>query len=82
MFIYSISGRKIGDTFAQALGEGLKHMSHEVVELSDNRLTQTGSIELIKNLKPSVKKLDLSENIIGGGAATILGNYVKNSAIE
>ena len=67
----------MGNSYALALSKGLKHMAHERILLADNRLTESGSLALIRKLKPALKHLDLSENLLGPGAARELGEFVK-----
>ncbi|MDR3547221.1 MAG: hypothetical protein P4M11_02905 [Candidatus Pacebacteria bacterium] len=70
----------MGNSFAKALSKGLKFLSHEVVKLSDNRLTEEGTLALIRQLKPSVKYLDLSYNVFGAVTARELGDFIKSRA--
>ena len=72
----------MGDFYAKALSKGLQHMAPEIVNVSDNRLTEKGSLALISKLKPSIKFLDLSENVIGSGGAGQLGTYIKQKATK
>jgi hypothetical protein len=71
----------MGDFYAKALSKGLQHMAPEVVNFSDNRLSEQGSLAIIKKLKPSIKYLDLSENVIAGGAGQ-LASYMKQKAVK
>lgn len=72
----------MGNNFAKALSKGMKCLSHEIVNLSDNRLTQEGSLSVILELKPSLKYLDLSNNILGASVAKVLGDFIKRQAIK
>ncbi len=74
------SSYKMGDTYARALAEGMQHMNNEVVNLSDNRLTATGTMALISKIQPSTKYLDLSENVIGKDGAAQLGDCIRQNA--
>ena len=76
------SSYKMGDVYAKALSKGLAHISSEAVNLCDNRLTEKGSLSLIATLKPVVRFLDLSYNIIGPRVAIKLGEYGKFKAIR
>ncbi len=71
----------MGNEYAQALSKGLKHMSPEVVRLSDNRLTPHGSFALVSKLKAGLKHLDLSHNVIGNLAIQKLADFIKTKAI-
>eukprot|EP00831_Metopus_contortus_P064510 TRINITY_DN57734_c0_g1_i1.p1 TRINITY_DN57734_c0_g1~~TRINITY_DN57734_c0_g1_i1.p1 ORF type:complete len:512 (+),score=72.03 TRINITY_DN57734_c0_g1_i1:91-1626(+) len=73
---------KMGDKFAKAFGHGLRHMMPEVLNISDNRLSKEGSEYIIKNLKPSIKLLNLSDNIIGSRGAALLGDFIKQKAMH
>ncbi len=70
----------MGDSYAQALGEGMRLMNHEVVNMGDNRLTAVGTLAIINRLKPTMKYLDLSENIIGKDGAAQLGECIRQKA--
>ena len=72
----------MGNMYARAVSKGLKLMNHEVVKLSDNRLTQDGTMLLIKRLKTTIKHLDLSHNIVGGPPAKELGEFMKYKAVR
>ena len=72
----------MGNSYALALSKGLKHMVHERVLLSNNRLTPNGSLALIRKLKPAIKQIDLSENVLGPTAARELGEFIKSKAIK
>ena len=72
----------MGDSYARALSKGLKLLAHEVVKLSDNRLSEKGTLALVKQLKSSIKYLDLSYNIIGNACAKRLGDFIKTRAIS
>ena len=70
----------MGNFYARALSKGLKLLTHEVVKLSDNRLTEQGTLALIRELKPSIKYLDLSYNVIGYTTTHELADFLKTRA--
>ena len=72
----------MGNVYAGAVSKGLKYMSHEVVKLSDNRLTSIGAQSLIKRLKPAIKYLDLSNNMIGVPPIRELATFLKFKATK
>ena len=78
----SPSSYKMGNSYARALSKGLKLLTHEIVKLADNRLTESGTLSLIKELKSTTKYLDLSYNILGSVSVRELGDFVKTRAIS
>lgn len=72
----------MGDKFAEALSKGLKHMSPEVINISDNRLTKVGTQKILGKLKPVVKQLNASQNKFDLSTAVILGNFAKSKATK
>jgi len=60
----------------------LRFLSHEIVKLADNRLTEEGIAAVIKELKQQVKYLDFSYNWLGPACARELGEYVKCKAMQ
>ena len=55
----------MGNTYAQAFGQGLKHMNAKVVNMSQNRLSMDGTLHILKGLNPGVLDIDLSNNKLG-----------------
>ena len=70
----------MGDNYAKAFSKGLKEMNPTVVNLADNRLTKNGSRSIIKNLRPAVRSLDFSQNVIDEIGASSLGEFAKLKA--
>lgn len=61
-----ISHYSIGNSYADALSEGLKYTKISKLILKNNRLTDKGADDLIKNLNPEIIiEIDLSENLLG-----------------
>ncbi|CAG9334427.1 unnamed protein product [Blepharisma stoltei] len=65
--IIDVPHRGMGDKYADAFSEGLKHVkSLEVLNLKENRLSEKGTFQILKNLEyKDTKRLDLSGNRIG-----------------
>ena len=55
----------MGDDYIGVVAEGLKRIDFEKVDIKGNRLNEKGAKKLIKNLRPTHKSLDLSNNCIG-----------------
>eukprot|EP00830_Metopus_es_P001666 TRINITY_DN11450_c0_g1_i1.p1 TRINITY_DN11450_c0_g1~~TRINITY_DN11450_c0_g1_i1.p1 ORF type:complete len:106 (-),score=19.01 TRINITY_DN11450_c0_g1_i1:9-326(-) len=55
---------RMGDQYAAALSKGLKHMTLENVNISNNRLTKDGTKVIINKLRPNFKFLNVSEKYI------------------
>lgn len=69
----------IGNTVAQILASCLKDIPFlQMVDLTDNNLEDDGLTALINSIAahPSIEKIDLSQNIIDGGAADALANFI------
>eukprot|EP00347_Sterkiella_histriomuscorum_P007903 403347122 len=58
------AGYKMGDNYAQALGESLKRTTNHpiIVNLSINRLTDKGAVPILNSLSNDIQELDLSQN--------------------
>jgi hypothetical protein len=56
----------MGNQYASAFSQGLQ-LSNNVrkVNVSDNRLSEKGSLELVKGLNKHIQELDLSNNRVG-----------------
>jgi hypothetical protein len=57
----------MGDSYAEAFSEGLALYDEvERINLSGNRLTERGGLNILRTLKPvNIIELDLSDNNIG-----------------
>ena len=75
-----IRSYKMGNAYAIALSKGLKQMNREEVNISDNRLSRTGSQAIIRKLNSTVKHLNASHNNFDSVSATTLGQYIKYRA--
>lgn len=61
-----ISHYSIGNSYAEALSEGISSIKYQKAVFKNNRLTDKGAANLIKNLSPdSISEIDLSQNSIG-----------------
>ncbi|CAG9324752.1 unnamed protein product [Blepharisma stoltei] len=62
-----INHYSMGDHYARAFSRGLNHYRDlERLDLGSNRLTESGSVKILKNLQDkNVKKLSLADNAIG-----------------
>jgi Leucine-rich repeat (LRR) protein len=62
-----ISSYGMGDSYADAFSEGIALYDEvEKINLSGNRLTERGALNILKNLKPvNIIELDLGDNNIG-----------------
>lgn len=72
----------MGDYYATALSKGLKHMSPELINVADNRLSQKGSKAIVSKLNPALKYLNISQNKIDVNTAILLGRYVKGKCLK
>ena len=55
----------MGNKYATAFKEGLKLSQVKKVNVSDNRLNETGSFNLVRGLNKHVQEINLSNNKIG-----------------
>lgn len=77
----SMAGLKLGDDYVSILSETIGLINVNSLKLSDNNLTKKGCEAVIRNLKPCVDKLDLSNNNVGE-ALTILTEKIKKKEVN
>ncbi|OMJ93570.1 hypothetical protein SteCoe_3405 [Stentor coeruleus] len=78
--IIDIHQYSMGDTYARAFSEGIKHLKNvSTLNLKANRLTDNGAAEILKTLESKqVKRMILSENRIGSKTITTLTDVIKS----
>jgi hypothetical protein len=72
----------MGDSYALALGESMRHMEPNIEKLniSSNRLSEKGTCAVLQHLNKSLKSLDLSNNNIGLQSIQTLSTVILQKA--
>lgn len=71
--IFDISHYSIGNSYADALSEGIKQIQLSKAIFKNNRLTDQGAFNLVSKLNPKfLEELNLAENTIGIQTITII----------
>ena len=52
----------MGDTHMLAVNKAIKHTKADRVYIANNRMTSDAIYDLLNNLNPSIRELNLSEN--------------------
>ena len=70
----------MGDEYAAAVSKSVRHLRPIEINLSDNRLSAKGASEIIGNLSPYTKHLDLSKNKMGESGIKTITNFLESRA--
>ena len=72
---------KIGDKYAQILGEGLKLASDiSTFRLSNNRISSKGADVILPNISNGAEVIDISKNSIGQAGCLHLTKTLQNKS--
>lgn len=76
----SIASYSIGDNYASAFSTAIKKLTLiDSIDLSDNRLSNKGVIQLLENTPTQLKKINLASNKINFQAYTALSKIILQS---
>ena len=70
----------MGDKYAAALSKSVKHLRPIMINLSGNRISQKGATEIVSNLCPYTKHLDLSRNSLGPEGIRAVRSFLESKA--
>jgi Ran GTPase-activating protein (RanGAP) involved in mRNA processing and transport len=77
---FNLESMRIGDSYAEAFSKGLKFVKRvERLNLQSNRLTEKGSLNILKNLDSSnLRVINLADNRIGSNSVKILVDILQD----
>jgi hypothetical protein len=70
----------MGDKYAAALSKSVKHLRPIILNLSGNRISYKGATEIVGNLCPYTKHLDLSRNSLGPEGMRSIRSFLETKA--
>lgn len=77
----SMNGLMLGDEYISILSDIVGMLNVNSMKLAGNNLTEKGSENVIRNLKPCVDNLDLSNNEVGA-ALSVLTEKIKKKEVD